>query len=763
MGLTIKLRNLFTAISFVAVIGFSMAGCDAATDSDDGTTYTVTFNANGGSGTGPDPITVQIGSSTTLPGGVGLTKSGSTFGGWNTNAAGTGTNYNTGDSYTPTGNITLYAKWNDASTSYTVTFNANGGSGTGPDPITVQIGSSITIPGGNGLTKSGFNFGGWNINTAGTGTNYSAGSPYTPTGDITLYAKWNSDSAPINDVTVIPATITVAKGRTLLFNAIVPGSYSAFTWEVTGGGNGTSISTDGRLTVAANEPAATLTVKATSTADTSKSGTAIVTVTNPINYSVNDQTSWIAAVNGVRNGGNNKAHIITVTNDFSVTTSSGNDNTFGDVTGITVYVEGDYTITAAANGRLLYIGGEQAAILKDITLQGRSNNTNELVRINYSFNWDTYESFGGIFIMTGSASVTGNTSSTSGGGVYVSSSGSGTFIMQDNATVTGNTVNTSSTAYGGGVDVNSYGIFIMQGDAAVTNNTANCSGANGYAYGGGVIVNGTNSTFIMKDNATVSDNTASVSYSVNFAAGGGVVVRNDGDFTMEGGSISRNTATGLNYGDARGGGVYVDLFNSSTGTFTMYDGTISGNTAKGHSAYGGGVFGTLVMENGAITGNTVTADYSSGSGIVEAYGGGVYGYGDFIMKDGVISDNTVSGRGAYSNGNTMVYAVGGGVFGRFTMQGGAISGNTLSAINTYSSSNITVRGGGVCVSGNLTKTGGTIYGNDASEESLKNIANDGKGHAVYSNAYVGENTWRNATAGPTMNSNTYGFWTNEPD
>jgi uncharacterized repeat protein (TIGR02543 family) len=40
-----------------------------------------------------------------------LTRSGYTFGGWNTNSSGTGTTYAAGGSYTPTATTTLYAKW----------------------------------------------------------------------------------------------------------------------------------------------------------------------------------------------------------------------------------------------------------------------------------------------------------------------------------------------------------------------------------------------------------------------------------------------------------------------------------------------------------------------------------------------------------------------------------------------------------------------------------------------------------------------------
>jgi len=83
------------------------------------------------------------------------------------------------------------------STTYTVTYNANGGSGTVPTSQAVTVGSSVTLNNGSGLSRSGYTFGGWNINAAGTGTNYNGGSSFTPTGNITLYAKWNSVSGTI--------------------------------------------------------------------------------------------------------------------------------------------------------------------------------------------------------------------------------------------------------------------------------------------------------------------------------------------------------------------------------------------------------------------------------------------------------------------------------------------------------------------------------------------------------------------------------------
>jgi hypothetical protein len=152
------------------------------------TGVTVTFNVNGGTGTVPASQTVAPGASITLPDGNGLSRPNYNFGGWNTNTYGTGTNYNAGDSYLVTSNITLYARW---VTDVTVTYNINGGYGTTPPAQKVAPDTPITLPSESGFSKTGCTFGGWNTDVSGTGANYNAGGSFTPTGDITLYARWN--------------------------------------------------------------------------------------------------------------------------------------------------------------------------------------------------------------------------------------------------------------------------------------------------------------------------------------------------------------------------------------------------------------------------------------------------------------------------------------------------------------------------------------------------------------------------------------------
>lgn len=83
---------------------------------------------------------------------------------------------------------------------YTISFSANGGNGVEPEDVLARYGSSITLPDGSGMTRTGYNFYGWNTESSGAGTNYGPGAPYTVSGKVTLYAKWNS----IIEIAMVP-------------------------------------------------------------------------------------------------------------------------------------------------------------------------------------------------------------------------------------------------------------------------------------------------------------------------------------------------------------------------------------------------------------------------------------------------------------------------------------------------------------------------------------------------------------------------------
>ena len=94
----------------------------------------------------------------------------------------------------------------------------------------------------------------------------------------------SSPEPVVTGVTILPAEVQIEKGDTQQFAATVIGSNNpaqTVTWTLEGSHtDGTSLSDTGLLTIAANETAKTLTVRATSTANAGVSGTANVTVTD---------------------------------------------------------------------------------------------------------------------------------------------------------------------------------------------------------------------------------------------------------------------------------------------------------------------------------------------------------------------------------------------------------------------------------------------------------------------------------------------------
>ena len=99
-----------------------------------------------------------------------------------------------------------------------------------------------------------------------------------PFGEATVTVK---EPTAVAGVTVKPNTATVGKGKTQAFAATVSGTgdfNKTVEWSVIGGHEGTSIDANGKLTVADNETAKTLTVKATAKGDKTKSAEATVTV-----------------------------------------------------------------------------------------------------------------------------------------------------------------------------------------------------------------------------------------------------------------------------------------------------------------------------------------------------------------------------------------------------------------------------------------------------------------------------------------------------
>ena len=147
--------------------------------------YTVIYDWNGGSGSTTNNETFTVGTSAiTLPVVGDHVKDGYTFSGWSETTDGTLIS----GGYTPTSDKTLYAIWGTGS--YTITYNANGGS-VSTSSAAVQNGLSLVLP---TPTRAKFIFEGWFTASSGGTRIGSAGATHIPTQSRTLYAQWTQAS-----------------------------------------------------------------------------------------------------------------------------------------------------------------------------------------------------------------------------------------------------------------------------------------------------------------------------------------------------------------------------------------------------------------------------------------------------------------------------------------------------------------------------------------------------------------------------------------
>lgn len=82
---------------------------------------------------------------------------------------------------------------------YTITYKANGGSGSDQSQ-TVNYGTSWTTKASNTFSRSGYSFTVWNTKADGSGTTYHASTAQTAAqnGNVTLYAIWASSTYAVN-------------------------------------------------------------------------------------------------------------------------------------------------------------------------------------------------------------------------------------------------------------------------------------------------------------------------------------------------------------------------------------------------------------------------------------------------------------------------------------------------------------------------------------------------------------------------------------
>lgn len=186
---------IFTLFLTLSLFTGCMTGDDSKT-----TEYKLSFSANGGTGE-MESIIKEENEKINLPA-VKFSRTGFEFLNWNTVADGSGTAYADSAEFIFNADTTLHAQWKEkkaapsnpenpstSKTTYTVIFDANGGSGTIAS-ISVEEGSEITLPEST-FTKSSYIFAGWATSADGD-VSYSDKAKITVTGNTTLYAKWTA-------------------------------------------------------------------------------------------------------------------------------------------------------------------------------------------------------------------------------------------------------------------------------------------------------------------------------------------------------------------------------------------------------------------------------------------------------------------------------------------------------------------------------------------------------------------------------------------
>ena len=234
--------------------------------------YTLTYNGNGNTGgTAPAAVTQNYNTGVSVAGPGSLTRSGYTFGGWNTASDGSGTDYAPASTFTfPAANTTLYAVW--VPITYQLTVNAGVG-GTinepGTSPATVDHGSPTTII---AVANVGYTFTNWTV-TAGSASIANAGSAVTTVTLTSGNATVQANFAPLTTVQLSgtgqfigvegsTAVVTVTRSGVTTGTSTVQYSLAGGTATpgTCGVGNADYASASGTLTFAASETSKTVNV-----------------------------------------------------------------------------------------------------------------------------------------------------------------------------------------------------------------------------------------------------------------------------------------------------------------------------------------------------------------------------------------------------------------------------------------------------------------------------------------------------------------------
>ena len=239
--------------------------------------YSVKFNANGGTGTmANESFTYDAAKALTAN---AFARTGYTYQGWATAAAGSKV-YSNGQTVsnltaTANGTVNLYAVW--TANPYTVTFNANGGTGAAMPSQSFAYDTAQNLSNGN-YTRTGYTFLGWSANPNATSATYANGasvSNLVTSGNLALYAVWRPNVYTIRftpngaEGAMADQSATYDTATNLTANAFTKDGFGFVGWTTGGSPSLATVSYTNRqqvINLATNDGAVvTLTAKWTDT------------------------------------------------------------------------------------------------------------------------------------------------------------------------------------------------------------------------------------------------------------------------------------------------------------------------------------------------------------------------------------------------------------------------------------------------------------------------------------------------------------------
>lgn len=343
--------------------------------------YYLNYDANGGTNT--PSRTEGIANNTTSTLNLKVTnseptRSGYTFLGWSKSSTATVATYHAGDTVGVTyDDLTLYAVWQKNPVTYSLSFNANGGSGA-PGALTgTTTGSSytFTIPSDTPY-RSGYTFLGWSTSNTATTATYKSGDTFTASSTSnTLYAVWklteytSTLNFSASGAENIPAPLTFTGTSTSDHEFTIPSTvptktgYVFIGWSETNGSTTAQYSAGGKVSVGYDSSKTLYAVWQAATLDITSLPSLSVIVNQPWTYNVTTNISGctvtISGADWLTVSGTTISGTPTTAGTYHITVTVSKDG--GYVNGVqtfdlTVYSAIGFISQPSASGVYAYVG-----------------------------------------------------------------------------------------------------------------------------------------------------------------------------------------------------------------------------------------------------------------------------------------------------------------------------------------------------------------------------------------------------------------------